>query len=725
MTYSDKRIGKEVPPYIRREDAAGVRIDSGPYLGKVKSNLDTARQGRLQVWIPDLGSGDEDNPSNWRTVQYASPFFGSTAQLDGDTENTFERVRHTYGMWFTPPDVDNYVLCVFVAGDPMRGYYFACIPNQIGQFMVPGIASTKNYIDNSKDPIVKGIKKDGDPPILPVVEFNENAVKDLTTFIKEKKPLHDVQVKVLVEQGLDRDPLRGVFTSSSQRESPSKVFGISTPGQPLKKKTGGSEPKDLKVFGRKGGHTLIMDDGDFEEKNKIVRLRTSGGHQVLMNDTDEIFYISNTDGTAWVELTKGGNVNIFASGNISMRTKESIYFHADKDFSMHCNEKMTIYAKQELKIESETITSKTKKNTTMYAEKFEVGAENAINLYSKGTGSFTCEGELTLHGSKIKLNSGKGPVVEKPEPIKWYKMPEAKKTGVGQWESEPDKLKSTTKYAPTHEPWPRKPGTPSAEDGGASSASGANSSSSANSARTGGGGGSSDSGPQTVKTGGQGVAVDGSGNPVLSGSASESSDSGPNAALKETVKNPVDKSYLYRNDNTGPSSGIGNLSQTELKALMTQIAYSESGFKYDQVEQQRGNYLGKYQIGAQVLTTQGYLKEDALKQYGNSAVNYPSSWTGKNGITSKESFLGSGSTQESVMFDNMTANYGRMTQSGAIKSTDSPSTVAGMLAASHLLGATGAANWRKTGTGADANNTSGTTYFNQGRYAVDVLAKSA
>lgn len=720
MTYSDKRIGKEVPPYIRREDAFGVRIDSGPYLGKVKSNLDTARQGRLQVWIPDLGSGDEDNPSNWRIVQYASPFFGSTYQKEDDTDNSFEHVRHTYGMWFTPPDVDNYVLCVFVAGDPMRGYYFACIPNQIGQFMVPGIASTKNYVDDSKDPVVKGIKKEG---ILPVVEFNENAVKDLSTFITQKKPLHDVQVKVLVEQGLDRDPKRGVFNSSSQRESPSKVFGVSTPGQPLKKKTGGSTPKDLRVQGRKGGHTFILDDGDFEEKNKLVRLRTSGGHQIVMNDTDEIFYISNTDGTAWVELTKGGNVNIFATGNVSMRTKESIYFHADKDFSMHCNEKMTIHAKKELKIESETITSRSKKDTTLYAlGKFEIGAESAINLYSKGTGSFTCEGELTLHGSLIKLNSGKGPVVEKPEPIKWYKMPEAEKSGVGQWEAQPDKLKSTVKIAPTHEPWDRKEGTASAEDGGASSAAGSRSSSTGSSASSSGGGGS---GSQTVKTGSEGVAVDSNGDPILSGSGTDSKDTGPNSALKSTVKNPVDKSYLYRSDNIGPAAGVGNLSQTEVKALMTQIGYSESGFKYGAVEQQRGNYLGKYQIGAQALATQGYLKEDALKQYGNNAVNYPSNWTGKDGITSKESFLNNGAVQESAMFNQLNSNYNRMVQTGAIKPSDSPSTVGGMLATSHLLGADGATQWRKTGLGADANKTPGTTYFNQGRYAVDVLAKPA
>ena len=713
MTYGDKRIGKQVAPHIRREDSAGVRIDSGPYIGKIKSNLDTARQGRLQVWIADLGSGDENNPSNWRTVSYASPFFGATAQKPGDEINKFKHVRHTYGMWFTPPDVNNYVLCTFVAGDPMRGYYFACVPNQIGQFMVPGIASSKNFEDNSDDPKVKGIKKEGNPPILPVVEFNENAKEDFSTFIKEKKPLHDTQVKVLVEQGIDRDPKRGVFTSSSQRESPSKVFGISTPGQPLEKKTGGSKLEDLDVYGRKGGHTFVMDDGDFEEKNKLIRLRTSGGHQIVMNDTDEIFYISNSDGTTWVELTKGGNVNIFSSGNVSMRARESIYFHADKNVSFHAGEKMTIFAKKELKIESETITSRTKKETTIYASEVKVGAESAINLYSKGTGSFTVEGELTLHGSLIRLNSGKGPVVEKPEPIKWYKMPEAEQDGNGQWFPKEDKLKSTVLYAPTHEPWDRKPGKPSAEDSSASSAAGSSAPQSGSSSRA--------SASPSAAPAATGFSI------AASSAAVPSSESnGPDAAAREAVKKPVDRSYLYRNDNTGPSLGVGPLDQTETKALMTQIAFSESGYDYTAVERRQGNYLGKYQVGAEVLADQGYIKNDALAQFGNSAVQYPSSWTGKNGITSKEAFLSNGPAQEDVMFNNLASNYNSLIRTGAVKDTDSTSTVAGMLAVSHLLGASGARDWRFNNPGrSDANKTTGTTYYNQGRYAVDVLSKPA
>ena len=69
----DNRIGKKVAKNLRREEAPATRVDPFPYIGIVKNNLDPSRAGRLQVWIPDLG-GDENNPQNWRTVNYASPY---------------------------------------------------------------------------------------------------------------------------------------------------------------------------------------------------------------------------------------------------------------------------------------------------------------------------------------------------------------------------------------------------------------------------------------------------------------------------------------------------------------------------------------------------------------------------------------------------------------------------------------------------------------------------
>mgnify|MGYP004173768169 CR=1 FL=1 len=49
--------------------------------------------------------------------------------------------------------------------------------------------------------------------------------------------LSEEDTKLLIDQGLANDNVRGNTTSSARRESPSQVFGISTPG-PLDKTSG-------------------------------------------------------------------------------------------------------------------------------------------------------------------------------------------------------------------------------------------------------------------------------------------------------------------------------------------------------------------------------------------------------------------------------------------------------------------------------------------------------
>jgi hypothetical protein len=76
------------------------------------------------------------------------------------------------------------------------------------------------------------------------------------------------------------------------------------------------------------------------------------------------------------------------------------------------------------------------------------------------------------------------------------------------------------------------------------------------------------------------------------------------------------------------------------------------------------------------------------------------------------------------------SNYSAMTRNGAIKNGDDICCVGGMLATAHLIGAgkdvknnLGALLWRETAKGNDKFQTTGTTYYNRGRYAVHELVK--
>jgi len=314
---------RKTPKWSAHEQADGVRINGGPFVGIVKANTDPLRSGRLQVWIPELG-GNPNDDNAWRTVNYSTPFYGVTNHQDS---SGYEGAPHSYGMWFVPPDIGIKVLCTFVNGDPARGYWFACIPEWPNMHMVPGISA----------PV------DGSSP-NPVVDYyaDETPGNQLAQFTTLQKKSHSIQEKIWETQGLLQDPDRGPGTSSAFRETPSAVFGISTPGQPI-------DPNDPQVFsdplnapydsfgvkGRKGGHTFIMDDGDSKGKNQMVRLRSAGGHMIMMNDTKDFIYLINSKGTSWVEINSqgdinvysGSKVNVFAQSEINLETKGSLKLH--------------------------------------------------------------------------------------------------------------------------------------------------------------------------------------------------------------------------------------------------------------------------------------------------------------------------------------------------------------------------------------------------------------
>jgi len=159
---------------------------------------------------------------------------------------------------------------------------------------------------------------------------------------------------------------------------------------------------------------------------------------------------------------------------------------------------------------------------------------------------------------------------------------------------------------------------------------------------------------------------------------------------------------------------------------MSQMAYSESRFDYNIREAANGNYLGRYQLGSAAFTDLKYMKLDYYNQYRTKAVRYADAWYGKDDINKDTDYLASKTTQEKVMFDLMTMNYNALTKrvdgKYGISSDDDLCTVAGMLCVAHLLGASGARKWRYTAAGGDANGTDGATYYNRGRYAIDILA---
>jgi len=726
---SDKRLGTKLPDWTNREKTAGMKFDTATYVGIVKNNIDPTRSGRLQVWIPDLG-GDENNVQNWRTVNYASPYFGTTYQPEASKNNKFDQVQHTYGMWAVPPDIDNEVLCTFVGGDPGRGYWFACVNNNLSHNMLPAIGTNSNLDPNSVDPkneLIKNSLAQATKPTLPAAEFNQNDEKNMgDTFRQNKCAIHEFQANILINQGLDKDPVRGAITSSSQRETPSHVFGISTPGRPIKdpaddpdyeKKLALNKIDEAEygIRGRKGGHTFVMDDGDDATgKDQLLRLRTAGGHQLLMNDSERIVYVANSDGSVWMEFSGTGQVNVYAGGGVNIRTDGDFNFHADGNMNLHAGGTFNVKALRGLNLDTNAMVLKGSERITMYGGKVGIGSSGMLELSGSAGTTLQSDGKMAFVGSKIDLNNGGAIVVADPGNLKTVQHNDtSRESDKHPWVTANKTLTSIVTVAPSHEPWPRQKA-----DGAMINEGPAPSKTIA----------PVDCAPRqptnTVGTGSGSVLTDGSGNPVTTGSSDMGLDPGPAKAKGQKVKNPCPVEYMSRPDAPNPPGGVGPLNTNHVKAIMAAMAWAESNWKYE--IQNTIGFIGRYQFGAAALVDCGYIKKDYYKQTPrNSVANQDIAWTGKEGCSSKATWFKAKAAQESAMYQLITKNYSTLTKNGGIKADDDLCTVAGMICTAHLLGPTGAKKWRMTASGADAYGSTGEKYFNIGRYAIDILSPRA
>lgn len=681
----DNRAGNKVVKSARREEAPGTRVDPYPYIGIVKNNLDPTRSGRVQVYIPDLG-GPEDDPKNWRTVSYSSPFMGytSTTVLLTDrpsTENRFGTVHHTYGMWMVPPDIGVQVIVIFIAGDPLRGYWISCVNPHLSHYMIPGLAGTQNIDLESLSAGQRKVIQPGD--ILPVVEFNEYTSNFTNTaFYNNNKPLHTYQYATYLRQGLDKDYVRGPQSSSSQRESPSYVFGISTPGRPvddpaddptyLPSLTAGKlDKKYINVKGRKGGHTFVMDDGAVLGQDQLIRLRTAGGHQILMHDSNETIYVAHANGYSWFELTKDGKILAYSKSGIALRTEGNFNIHTDKDFNLEVGGKINIRTATGFKMQTPVADFLVNGKLSVTADAATELKTGLLKVDSAGKIGLKAGGIIALEGSTIKQNSGGTDTLKEVKPFQPNKLPDAVSAGGVAWSSKPGLLETIVGIAPTHEPYNR---------------------------------------------GTRGSAFVPESPGIQPGSYNDKVDQtkAPTTATSG-VKNPANLKDIR---NQPAASGvIGNLSQDQVTALFAQIGFSESGGNYNTTNQL--GYVGKYQFGWPALLDGGYIKSTVKS---NADLQNPNNWVGKNGINSVQDWMNNGPEQETAMFNLTKRNYTSMCNNGAITTDQNPEEVGGMLATAHLLGAGGANQWRKGGGGADANGTTGETYFNKGKYAVAVLA---
>jgi hypothetical protein len=455
MSQQDKIVQR------RKESTPLESKSSGPFLARVVSNVDADYLGAVWVELLHEGSGNEPVVWNATYAKFTTPYWSNTDKKHNGNSNTFVDTQKSNGLWIPAPDVGVQGLVILVEGNIKNAYWIATIPDRYKNFSVPGIPAT-----------TANTKSQGDR--LPVGELNPNTTQPGKPATDSLKPVHTL-ADIFKIQGLLKDDTRGITSSGARRETPSRVFGISTAGpldeQSPKKNVGTPDAQQMAYVNRLGGSQFVMDDGDnkYSRKtpativdpetgevtpggppeytkiggtniphNELVRIRTRTGHQILLHNSEDLIYIGNANGTTWIELTGNGKIDIFAQDSISIHTKNDLNIRADRDLNLEAGRNVNIKA-------AGVYPGDKTNNGKIHLESlkdFEIISNADTKITTIGNLYLSTTGNHIEQAKKIHMN---GPDALKVTPLITYFNPT---------EKEGTTLESILLRVPSHEPWP-------------------------------------------------------------------------------------------------------------------------------------------------------------------------------------------------------------------------------------------------------------------------------
>lgn len=644
-------------------DRGGAPAESGPFIGEVRNNIDPTRSGRLQVYIEDFAGPDKNNPDLWRDVSYISPYYGYTQQSGTDQgAGSYTGNSQSYGFWGTPPDIGTKVVCFFASGDPNQGYYIGCVVEPGINHMTPAIGATSRY------QLEEGSAQAGyfsNAPRLPVVEINDSndAISANPRFFDEVKPIHSYVAGVMLQQGVINDTFRGPIGSNSQRESPSTVYGISTPGRPIysgglseadiqsRLETGEVSPQEAIVIARRGGHTFVMDDGDLNGNDQLIRLRTAKGHQIILSDSGDALHIMHANGQSWIELGSEGTIDLYATNSVNIRSQGDVNIHADKNINLNSKSSVNINGDRSITAETSQLQLIGQNALTMYSEKY-IGlkSDGTLSLQNTKTGTWNGGSSMIFSAGCIDLNGGTAPEVPKASSITKQKLPDVSFVEGQGWTVEPTALETIVSRAPTHEPYPLH--------------------------------GRGVNLTTTLTAGVDNVPL----SPEIESRIESIQDVEFNAITAEQYEQqaPVD-------------IGVGSILPEQVTAMLAQ-ASADVPQTFNDISDTLG--VGKYGFNAGQLEKAGFLKPGTVDYYlqdGTATLTdvlqSPSVWTGVDSVSNLGSFLGDETLQDTAQTNLYQSSLTDLKNTGLATGQESPSKLAGLVQTTSKHGTDGVSKW--------------------------------
>lgn len=183
----------------------------------------------------------------------------------------------------------------------------------------------------------------------------------------------------------------------------------------------------------------------------------------------------------------------------------------------------------------------------------------------------------------------------------------------------------------------------------------------------------------------------------------------PGATTKAQIKGTTPPGGVPVTETTAAhlKGAVGPLDENDFEKYKFNLSIWESTHRYNLVNPY--NYMGRWQFGAPALNEIGHVRSGTI----NNGLKIESNWTKNHptGVMNHNDWLANKNNCQDIGILKFTRiYYARLLKMGVLSRSDNKATVAGYLAAAHLLGCGGARNLKNGHDGADANGTKASKY---------------
>ena len=423
-----------------------LRDNSGEFghitIGEVVDTNDPQQMGRIRVACPLLGDLEDSIIEDIPWASYVSPFGGTTTTPSrGRTVDKQTAGPIAYGL-FNIPKVGSSAIVACIDGDPRFRVWMGCFHDQFLTHTMPHgrysyktankpdgpFSSSEDKIQPLYDSQTQAFTRAGGPEPRQSFEFRTRAADvSVSGLGDEYVDVEDSAISLL------SDDVDAPYTESDgTSHTNTQGYAKSRVEAGMVAKNTGGDLYDPQVYSwtTPGFHAVSMSDS---AENCRIRVRTTHGHQIIMDDTNERVYISTAGGKTWIEMDEVGNIDIYGERNISVHAKKDINLTAGGNFRVQAEEGIHMQTNGDMHVSGNNV--HVKSEDTLNLESFgvlNIKTDDAMKLDSLLEMNILSGANVLVTGSEVHLN---GPPASAA--------------------SEATAADPATSRKPDHEPWPR------------------------------------------------------------------------------------------------------------------------------------------------------------------------------------------------------------------------------------------------------------------------------